>query len=365
MTSKTLIELIGASNNLGEAPGILNHPANLLGIVITFMLSTSAGSISICCATIYGGLGQHFILLGLDGMVRYLKIFYVANATYPSSAGLIKLALLFQYLRVHETPRIFRKTNIAMVVIVSIWSLVYTILGWIPAWPVYAYWDFAAEGVRFGFGSDYVKPFVTIYVQLTSTNMILDVIVLALAAPPLLLNNSAGKSSRLSLLALFCLGSIATILSVCRLAAIVATHATTWPTFDPTWYGAMPIVLTALEVDIATIAASIPVFWPVLRSIDISQILITREVKVTLEDRQHMNTARTDSLVEDEDIELERSDSVSRLNRKKGEHYGDPYVREQVNPFKKYEYGTRTKIDVSRLGRHKGGASSVDASNAV
>lgn len=156
----------------------------------------------------------------------------------------------------------------------------------------------------------------------------------------------------------------ANMLSIFRLVSIVSTRATTWPTFDPSWYGAVPIVLTALEVDIATIAASIPVFWPVLRNLDLNQILITREVKVTLEDRHNMGPTRTNSLVEDEDIELERSDSVSRLNRKREEHYGDPYVREQVDPFKKYEFGTRTEIDVSRLGRNKGGAS-ANVSNAV
>lgn len=132
----------------------------------------------------------------------------VANATYPASAGFIKLALLLQYSRVHDTPPIFRKINLGVIAFVSIWSGAFSVLAWVPAWPIHAYWDFDAEGVRFGFGSLYVYPFVTIYTHLTSTNMALDIIVLGLAVPPLLLNKSPDKSLRWSLFALFCLGTL-------------------------------------------------------------------------------------------------------------------------------------------------------------
>jgi len=40
------------------------------------------------------------------------------------------------------------------------------------------------------------------------------------------------------------------------------------------------MVLSALEVDIASICASIPVFWPVIRD-QVLTIFVTREVKVT------------------------------------------------------------------------------------
>lgn len=75
------------------------------------------------------------------------------------------------------------------------------------------------------------------------------------------------------------------MLSIWRLQSIVETRATTLPTFDPTWYGATPIVLSSMEVCLATICASLPVFWPVLKKNLGPYIMVTHEVRVTRESR--------------------------------------------------------------------------------
>jgi hypothetical protein len=62
----------------------------------------------------------------------------------------------------------------------------------------------------------------------------------------------------------------------------VETRATTSPTFDPTWYGATPIVLSSMEVYLAVICASLPVFWPVMQKTIGSVIIVTHEVKITV-----------------------------------------------------------------------------------
>ncbi|KAF3766881.1 hypothetical protein M406DRAFT_350304 [Cryphonectria parasitica EP155] len=311
-----LTDLLGSYDNLNDAPSLLNHPSNILAITIVFV------------------------------------IFYFGNAFYPTSAGLIKLALLFQYLRVYDKGSVFRKATKVMICVVAIWSISFSVFGWIPTWPVEAYWNLEMPAFRYGFGSLYLGPFVSIYVSLTATNMVLDVIVLGLAAPLLLVNKKPEAVSRWSLVSLFGLGSLASVMSIWRLAAIIETQATTKPTFDPTWYGAMPIVLAVLEVDIATITASLPVFWPVLQQLHQNQILVTREVKIVREERRR-NTAETSSDRDDEGIELQRSESALQLHSNKSEHYGDPYVAEQVNPFRRLElqFGTKAEIDVSPLGR--------------
>lgn len=139
------------------------------------------------------------------------------------------------------------------------------------------------------------------------------------------------------------------------MASIIQTRATTQPTFDPTWYGSTPIVLAALEVDVATISASIPVFWPILKQLHMNQILVTREIKVTLEDRR-INTGGTFSDPDDDGIELQRSESGLQGRNSRGEHYSDhyndPYVAEQVNPFQTAAYGTKSEIDITPLGRN-------------
>lgn len=69
-------------------------------------------------------------------------------------------------------------------------------------------------------------------------------------------------------------------LSIWRLQTIVENQAATWPVLDPTWYGPKSIVLAAIEVDLASICASVPVFWPVLTE-SFGKIFVTQEVHVT------------------------------------------------------------------------------------
>jgi hypothetical protein len=119
------------------------------------------------------------------------------------------------------------------------------------------------------------------------------------------------------------------------------------PTFDPTWYGAISILLATVEVDIATICASIPVFWPVVQA-SMDKIFVTQEIKI---EREHRFSA-----IED-DFELQRgtsggeqyaSDTVhsratsqSSLTRNeprvaksgKDGHYADRYIMAQVDPL--------------------------------
>lgn len=124
------------------------------------------------------------------------------------------------------------------------------------------------------------------------------------------------------------------------------TRATTFPTFDPTWYGTTPIILAALEVDTATICAALPVFWPVLRQLSINQILVTREVNVTLEHRNLSTggTTRASNDPDDDGIELQSSESGLQFTNSKRDHYEDPYVVQQVNPFRGQEFGTKAEI---------------------
>lgn len=132
---------------------------------------------------------------------------YVANATYPLSAGGVKLALLFQYLRAYDKTSRLRKWIIGCLVVVAAWTLAFGFLAWVPCIPVPAYWDLTVPTrARYAFGSLYVEPFVTTYTSLTTTNMILDLAILGLAAPLLLYGQP--KSKRWALVSLFCVGSM-------------------------------------------------------------------------------------------------------------------------------------------------------------
>lgn len=79
--------------------------------------------------------------------------------------ALVKLSLLFQYLRLlDENPETKQPrtkiTIIFLIVITSIWGVVYSILAWVPCIPVEGHWHFDETATRYGYGSDEVGPFV-------------------------------------------------------------------------------------------------------------------------------------------------------------------------------------------------------------
>ncbi|KAJ4423143.1 hypothetical protein N0V82_002137 [Gnomoniopsis sp. IMI 355080] len=311
----TLTDLIGAADNLGEPVPALNRKPAILGIVISFQLltwicvlfrlytrffiikmpwwddlfvvlssiSTTVGGTAVMVLT-GTGMGKHLVLLSPGEFNGYLRGFYVANASYPCSAAFIKLALLFQYLRIFPRGAKLWIVSLGLIIFTSLWGLVYGVLAWFPTSPVEAYWHLDQPAARYAYGSVDVEMFVTTYETHAALNMLLDAVVLSVAVP-LFFKPGLRKNSYWGLLGLFVLGGIVNMLSIWRLQSIVETRATTLPTFDPTWYGPTPIVLSSMEVCLATICASLPVFWPVLKKNLGPYIMVTHEIRVTRESR--------------------------------------------------------------------------------
>jgi hypothetical protein len=63
------------------------------------------------------------------------------------STALIKLSLLFQYLRAVDSGRI-RIFCIALIVIISIWGFIYSFMAWFPCFPIRAYWDWTLTSAK-------------------------------------------------------------------------------------------------------------------------------------------------------------------------------------------------------------------------
>lgn len=126
------------------------------------------------------------------------------------------------------------------------------------------------------------------------------------------------------------------MLAIWRLATIIDHQAATWPVHDPTWYAPISIILAVLEIDAASICASIPIFWPVLES-QWGHIFVTQEIKITREERYAHD---------DDEAALASATSHSRTNSEsefKGEnnigkrlenHYQDSYMMKFVDPLR-------------------------------
>jgi hypothetical protein len=70
--------------------------------------------------------------------------------------------------------------------------------------------------------------------------------------------------------------------SVWRLYTIIIHQAGTYPYFDTTWWTPLMIILSAVEVNLAIICASTPIFWPMIET-QFAAIFVSYEVNVTEE----------------------------------------------------------------------------------
>ncbi|ORY60675.1 uncharacterized protein BCR38DRAFT_467728 [Pseudomassariella vexata] len=315
--------------------------------VVLVTLSSTCGSICICLAVTHG-LGKHFILLPYSETMAYLELFYIANGTYSMSTAFVKLSLLLQYMRIFQEERSMRLICIIVLVFTGLWGCAYSIMAWFPCFPVHGYWTWTVPSTCYGFGSLDSATFFGTYASSSGINMVLDIIVLIIPFPLYFRKNTPNRT-KMGLLALLFLGGCINFLSIWRLATIVEHKAGTKPTFDPTFYGPISILLAVLETDVAGICASIPVFWPVLTA-ELDRIFVTQEIKIERAHRfSNMGDAEEYELQRGTTAELQhterslhsRTTSEESLNqnpdskqaRVKESHYMDEYVAAQVDPL--------------------------------
>lgn len=124
--------------------------------------------------------------------------------------------------------------------------------------------------------------------------------------------------------------------SVWRTYTIVNNRAATSPYVDYTWWAPVSIVLSCLEIDLAIICASMPIFWPVLES-KLSQIFVTHEVHVT--EHRRVSTYGLEHELEHRSSSIKSGrtgsgHSEAELTREETRnHYKDQYVMAHVDPF--------------------------------
>jgi len=74
-------------------------------------------------------------------------------------------------------------------------------------------------------------------------------------------------------------------LSFARVIALSYRRVGTVPVFDVTFYTATVYIFSVLEIDVAILCASIPIFWPLVASFASNKILIVNEIEVRTERR--------------------------------------------------------------------------------
>ncbi|KAI8955111.1 hypothetical protein F4801DRAFT_586985 [Xylaria longipes] len=225
------------------------------------------------------GFGKHWYEIGKANQMGFQKKFYVSLLSYTISTTLMKLCLLTQYLRVFSDDLRARKTCWFFIVLSALWGTAFSVIAIAPCVPIAGFWDWDMNARCYGFGSRIPDEIGGTYAAHVATNVILDLIVLAIPIP-LYFQTFKQKKQRVGFTIMILLGVGINVISIWRLHTIIQTRAGTYPVIDPTFYAPQSIVLAALEVDLASIVASIPVFWPLLTQ-NWGAIFVTQEVHVT------------------------------------------------------------------------------------
>ncbi|KAK1764360.1 hypothetical protein QBC33DRAFT_572436 [Phialemonium atrogriseum] len=295
--------------------------------VFLYLIFTSVASI-VFLTSIHYGEGQHFLLLTVGDVRMYLKLFYALNINLNLAAAFIKLSLLFQFLRVFDRGTWPHRASVGGIVFVSLWGITFVILAVFPCTVIPDAWNiFARDAHCWGYGSQDPDLFTATFVSHNLINTLLDIYITAIPFQ-LYTRPDVTLRTRLGLMVLLLMGATVVTLSAWRVSETIYYKTGWYPTHDPTWYGPLSILLMVLEINVASICASVPIFWPVLRPY-LGAIFVTREFSVTTERREASVSSH------------QRLGSEADLNA----HYKDDYIMDLVGPFNSKDGQSRVKIE--------------------
>ncbi|KAH9876632.1 hypothetical protein J1614_003764 [Plenodomus biglobosus] len=258
--------------------------------VLLACLTSVVGDTMVCLMP-RDGLGLHFWTLDARHREAYFRHVFTTNIAYCASSTFIKLSILFQFLRLFaETAnsthnrqyRLACRLTWSMIVITSVWGLSFFFVAIFSCDPIVKYWRPELEGRCFGWGSKEPAVFFAMFLGHSVSNSVLDLAVLALPLPFLGMLKLAEKS-RAGLITLYSLGCLVGSVAVGRMIALSITRAGTIPVLDMTYYTPLVYIFGVLEVNIAIMAASIPIFWPIMVTIAAGKIFVVNEVEIHVE----------------------------------------------------------------------------------
>ncbi|CAO2647500.1 Nn.00g084220.m01.CDS01 [Neocucurbitaria sp. VM-36] len=300
----------------------INQPATTLGITIAFLsiallaislrlwarirvrlwgwddafvllagVSNIVGDTMVCLMP-RDGMGLHLWTLENEHLMAYFRHIYTTNTAYCASSAFIKLSILFQYFRLFaETTssthtsqyRIARRLIWSLIVLTSLWGLTSFLLALFSCSPIAKNWNPSLAGRCIGWGTKDPDKFFAMFLGHSVSNMVLDILVLLLPVPFLGMLRLAGKS-RAGLITLFILGCLVGAVAIGRIIALSVNRAGTVPVIDMSYYTPAIYIFGVLEVNIAIVAASIPIFWPIIATLAANKIFVVNEIEIHIEE---------------------------------------------------------------------------------
>lgn len=126
-------------------------------------------------------MGHHIYLIPPGDISSFLICHYLDAATYNTSTALIKISLLFQYLRVFDRGSWDYRASQVLLIIIAAWGCVFAFLAWFPCLPdPSSLWHRTGKGC-YASGSSNFTIVVRWIEAHAGSNLILDLAVLSLA----------------------------------------------------------------------------------------------------------------------------------------------------------------------------------------
>jgi hypothetical protein len=196
------------------------------------VLATIIISIPSAIVTVYGtvehGLGQHIWALRPEEITTMLKYFYVMAALYFTQTALLKLCLVFFYIRVFPTASVQRLLW-GTVIFVGAWGFTFVLAGIFQCQPIHFFWQHW-DGLHEG----HCVNINAITNTHAAISIALDIWILGIPLWQLQLLKMHWKK-KVGVGLMFGVGTFVTVVSILRLRALInfsASSDASWEFYD-------------------------------------------------------------------------------------------------------------------------------------
>ncbi|KAA8568755.1 hypothetical protein EYC84_007749 [Monilinia fructicola] len=172
---------------------------------------------------VHYGLGLHALSVPPENFVPFIKVYFATELIWACAMGLIKISILLLYIRIFGSMRYFRITAYNFGAFTVAWAIMVLFVCAFQCLPVAYQWDKSIEGGRC------INSWLFFTVG-SSFDVLVDLALLILPLPAIW-NLQLSILQKLSLIAIFCLGSLTCVFSLIRLIAVAQDKDVPDPTF--------------------------------------------------------------------------------------------------------------------------------------
>ncbi|KIX03446.1 uncharacterized protein Z518_06998 [Rhinocladiella mackenziei CBS 650.93] len=249
------------------------------------------------------GLGRHSDTVSVEDNETLSKLLYASIIIYNLGLFVVKDSILYQYLRFF-VRRSYRIAAWGLMIFISVAGLVMIVTSCVSCQPVAYFWDKTIEGGR-------CINLLAFWFSFSAFNIATDLAVLLLPMP-VLKSLRLPRKQKMSLIAVFALGSFGCVTAILRLHALYITSVSTDLTYDnvgaATW--------SAAELNVGIMCACIPAMRPIISLIFPRFLSSTQRDNISDPYPRGASYYRNDSVVELSQVgkvhsDVSRDDTVS------------------------------------------------------